>query len=105
MASTVASIVGSNRVDTSSFPSSTVSIVFGGVPDELGVPLRRTLGFVENAIAYSPEPLLAYDPVRATPRSARVASLRRLRSESGASVATTTIIDPLAPFPLFGRTP
>ena len=49
---------------------------------------------VENAIAYSPLPFEAKLPARPNPNAARAASRRSWRSESGASVPSTIMIEP-----------
>ena len=49
---------------------------------------------VENASAYSPLPFEAKLPARPSPNAARAASRRSWRSESGASVPSTIMIEP-----------
>ena len=88
MASSVAPTVASN----SSPMRSLGSMASGTVP--FASPTR---GFaVEKATNRSPDPLPATLPVRARPRAARRASRFSWCGSSGASVATTIMMEPVS---------
>ena len=90
IALTIASSVASTAASYTGSMTSSLSIDTEATPRESGFPV----GPVENAMNRSPEPAPAIPPIRPTPSAARRAMRRSWCGSSGASVASTTMIEP-----------
>src|SRR5512146_2662526 len=90
MASSVASATASNNGDNSSSDSLFVAELAGAAA------CAGIFVAVEKAITKSPLPLLPEEPLRASPKIARLAKRCNWRESSGASVATIIMQEPSA---------